>query len=268
MTLAPRRTCDTPIRANAVSRCEQKCGLLCPSCVRSKDGFATIHHVLCIAEYLTEIVLVRKFGTGLYGIRTMPSAKTVNLDAHAVATLRYIRASMDAAAGVAVPGSAGIAMGIVGFAAAAICLLPPLQRYWVFVWLSAAPLAAGVGGVLLARPNSPLAFVAQGTAGRKLAFCLLPSLFGGAAMTIVLWSGAHMSAIPGTWLLLYGCALISASVPTTTLVAWMGVSFVGLGIAALFAPFMVQMILLGLGFGGLHILFGILMGRIRNGRES
>jgi hypothetical protein len=198
----------------------------------------------------------------------MPSAKTVNLDAHAAATLRYIRASMEAAAGVAIPGSAGIVMGIVGLAAATICLLPALREHWHFVWLSAAPVAASAGTMLLARPASLLSFTARGTAGRKLALCLLPSLFAGAAMTAVLWSGDRMDAVPGTWLLLYGCALISASVPTTTLVAWMGLSFVGLGIAALFAPFVLQMILLGLGFGGLHILFGILMSRVGHGRES
>jgi hypothetical protein len=198
----------------------------------------------------------------------MPPAKTVNLDAHAAATLRHTRASMDAAARVAVPGSAGIVMGIVGFAAAAICLAPPLREYWHIVWLSAAPVAASAGGVLLARPASILSFTARDTAGRKLALCLLPSLFAGAAMTVVLWSGDRMSALPGTWLLLYGCALISASVPTTSLVAWMGVCFVALGIAALFAPFVLQMILLGVGFGGLHILFGILIGRGGDGRES
>jgi len=198
----------------------------------------------------------------------MASTKTVNLDAHAAATLRYIRASMDAAARVSIPGSAGIVMGIIGVAAAAISLAPPFKQHWHLVWLSAAPVAASAGGLLLTRPASLLSFTASGTAGRKLAFCLLPSLFAGAAMTLVLWSGDRMNAVPGTWLLLYGCALISASVPTTALVAWMGICFVGLGIAALFAPFVPQMILLGLGFGGLHIVFGILMGRIDNGRES
>jgi len=198
----------------------------------------------------------------------MPPPKTVNLDAHAVATLRYIRASMEAAAGVAIPGSAGIVMGIVGFAAAAVCLLLPLKEHWYVVWLSAAPVAASAGGMLLARPASLLSFAANGTPGRKLAMCLLPSLFAGAAMTIVLWRGERMDAVPGTWLLLYGCGLISASVPTTTLVAWMGISFVALGIAAHFASFVLQMILLGLGFGGLHILFGILIGRVGYGRES
>lgn len=198
----------------------------------------------------------------------MPSAKTVNLDVHAVATLRYIRASMDAAARVAIPGSAGIFMGLVGCAAAALSLSPPLREHWHWVWLSAAPIAAGVGAMLLARPTGLQSFAASGTAGRKLALCLLPSLFAAAAMTLVLWSGDRMSSIPGTWLLLYGCALISASVATTALVAWMGVAFVGLGMAALFAPFAIQMMLLGLGFGGLHIFFGILLRRIGHVRES
>lgn len=175
---------------------------------------------------------------------------------------------MDAAARIAIPGSAGIVMGMVGCAAAAMSLAPPFKDHWHLVWLSAAPLAAGAGCILLARPASLISFTAPNTAGRKLALCLLPSLFAGAAMTLVLWSGDRLSSIAGTWLLLYGCALISASVPTTALVAWMGVSFVGLGMAALFAPFAAQMVLLGLGFGGLHILFGILLGRVGHGRES
>lgn len=198
----------------------------------------------------------------------MPTAKTVNLDSHAVATLRYIRASMDAAARVAIPGSAGIVMGIVGCAAAAMSLAPALRPHWLLIWLAAAPLAACAGGFLLARPASIASFTSPDAAGRKLALCLLPSLFAGAAMTFVLWSGERPGSIPGTWLLMYGCALISASVPTMALVAWMGVWFVGLGVAALFAPFVVQMVLLGLGFGGLHILFGILIGRMEHGRES
>jgi hypothetical protein len=119
----------------------------------------------------------------------MPAAKTVSLDAHAVATLRYIRASMDAAGAVAIPGSAGMVMGIVGLTAAVLCFVPALRDYWFVVWLAAAPVAAGAGGLLLARPASLLTFAATGTPGRKLALCLLPSLFAGAAMTFVLWSG-------------------------------------------------------------------------------
>jgi hypothetical protein len=198
----------------------------------------------------------------------MPSAKIVNLDTHAVATLRYIRASMDAAGSVAIPGSAGIAMGIFGLATAALSLMPQLNTHWISIWLAAAPIAAVAGGLLLARPTSVASFIATGTPGRKLLLSLFPCLFAGAAMTAVLWSASLIVALPGTWLLLYGCALISASVTTKPIVAWMGSCFVVLGIVALVAPPAFHIPLLAAGFGGLHILFGILIGRGAHGHES
>jgi hypothetical protein len=198
----------------------------------------------------------------------MRAARPVSLDVHAVATLRYIRASMDAASSVAVPGSAGIVMGLIAFVAAGVSLVPSLQSYWLAIWLVAAPIAASAGAVLLASSASPTSLIASGAPGRKLAFGLLPCLFAGAVMTAVLWSAERTPAIPGTWLLLYGCALISASVSTTRIVAWMGSCFVAFGIAAFVVPPMLQIPLLALGFGGLHILFGILIGRGAHGRET
>jgi hypothetical protein len=198
----------------------------------------------------------------------MPPAKIVNLDMHAISTLRYIRASMDAAGSVAIPGSAGVAMGLVGLVAAGLSMMPKLASHRLLIWIAAAPIAALVGGLLLAKSGSVLSFVATGTPGRKLALGLVPSLFGGAVMTMVLWSANCIEAIPGTWLLLYGCALISASVSTIAIVAWMGSCFVGFGILALLAPVALHIPVLALGFGGLHILFGILIGRGAHVGES
>jgi hypothetical protein len=87
-------------------------------------------------------------------------------------------------------------------------------------------------------------------------------------MTAVLWSADRMTFIPGTWLLLYGCALMSASVSTMAIVLWMGLSFAVIGIAALFAPVALHVPLLALGFGGLHILFGILIARGSHARQA
>jgi Na+/melibiose symporter-like transporter len=96
---------------------------------------------------------------------------------------------------------------------------------------------------------------------RKFALCLLPSVFAGVVMTGVHWRSGDLQAIPGTWLLLYGCALISASVATTRSIAIMGASFVTLGVVALLLGSELQVFMLGAGFGGLHILFGLLIGR-------
>ena len=51
---------------------------------------------------------------------------TVALDSHALGTLQYIRASIDAAGLLAVPGSAGIAIGAVGILAALLVSLKAL----------------------------------------------------------------------------------------------------------------------------------------------
>lgn len=196
----------------------------------------------------------------------MPSAKTVSLDTHAIATLRYIRESMQAAGSVAVPGSAGIVMGFVGLAAMALSLMPGLESHWFVIWLIAGPIAALAGALLMTGSASVGSFIATGTPGRKLVLGLMPCLFAGTVMTAVLSSAGQIAAVPGTWLLLYGCALISASVSTKSIVAWMGTCFVALGVAAFIAPTALQIPLLGLGFGGLHIVFGILIGRGAHGR--
>ena len=196
----------------------------------------------------------------------MQSADAVRIDSHAVATLRYIRESMDAAASVAVPGSAGIAMGAVGILAMMICAAPGLREHWLAIWLASAALGGGLGFALVTRPASRRGLLLYGTPLRKFAQCLFPALFGGAVMTVVHLSYGNLHAIAGTWLLMYGCALISAGVAATRTIAIMGVAFVVLGLVSLFLPDGPQIYMLGAGFGGLHVLFGLLIGRARHDR--
>jgi hypothetical protein len=187
------------------------------------------------------------------------SAPTVSLDTHAAATLRYIRASMDAAGTVAVSGSAGITMGIVGLLAAALASMPSMRPHWLAVWLAAASVGGLSGGVLMARQASRQGFTLFGAPIRKFVLCLAPGLFAGGAMTLLLWQSGAVHAIPATWLLLYGCALVSTSAPTTKLVGVLGGLFAALGLATFWLPENLQTAALGLGFGGLHLGFGILI---------
>jgi hypothetical protein len=89
-------------------------------------------------------------------------------------------------------------------------------------------------------------------------------------MTAVHWSDGNLHAIPGTWLLLYGCALVAASAPTTRTftIGLLGGVFATLGLLALALPDSLQMLLLGAGFGGLHMVFGLLIGRTDRGRQA
>jgi len=191
----------------------------------------------------------------------MPPSNSVEIGAHATATLKYIRASMEAATALAVPGSAGFAIGMLGLLATALSSAPALQVHWLVIWLVAAVAAAVLGGLLMLQRSSLQGLALCGAPLRKFMLCLLPSLFGGAVMTAVLWVSGNLHAIPGTWLLLYGCALISASVPTTSVIAIMGSLFVALGLVAFALPDSLQVAMLGVGFGGLHLLFGFIIGR-------
>jgi hypothetical protein len=197
----------------------------------------------------------------------MRPGNTVQMESHAVATLRYIRESMDAAGSVAVPGSAGIALGAIGLAAALLASTPALRSWWLLIWLAAAVAGVAAGGAIMAR-QSALHGALFGAPLRKLVLCLLPGIFAGAVLTAVHWQSGNLHAIPGTWLLLYGCALVSTSAPTARIVGVLGALFVTLGLVAFWLPDELHIVALGAGFGGLHLVFGLLIGRKRHGRQD
>jgi hypothetical protein len=191
----------------------------------------------------------------------MHAGNAVHIDSHAVATLRYIRASMDAAASLAVPGSSALAAGSVGLFAAVISSIPGLREHWLGVWIVAAFVAASIGTVLLVRHSSAEALTIAGSPARRFALCFVPSLFAGAVLTAVHWLDGNVDAIPGTWLILYGCALVAASAATIRLIGYVGAGFFAVGLIAFFAPTELHIFLLGVGFGALHLLLGYLIGR-------
>lgn len=194
---------------------------------------------------------------------------TVALDSHALGTLNYIRASIEAAGAFAVPGIAGIAMGAVGAAAALISSVPGLTPHWLGIWLLAAGAASAVGVLLVAR-QSVRGFTLYRGPARKFVLSLCPALLAGAVLTEVLWQQGHTSLIPGMWLLLYGCAVLSASLMTIAAmmrpIAIMGALFVLCGLIAFQLPAHWHNFALGMGFGALHLIFGILIGRTDHGQ--
>jgi hypothetical protein len=192
------------------------------------------------------------------------SDNTVALDSHALGTLNYIRASIESAGAFAVPGIAGIAMGVVGLAATVVASLPALAAHWLDIWLLAAIAASAIGVVLVARQH-PRGFILYRGPARKFVLSLCPALLAGAVLTVVFREEGLTSLIPGMWLLLYGCAVLSASIMTSAamvrLIVLMGALFVVYGGIAFQLPLRWHNYTLGLGFGVLHLLFGFLIGR-------
>jgi len=185
---------------------------------------------------------------------------TVALDSHALGTLQYIRASIDAAGLLAVPGSAGIAMGAVGVLAALLVALKVVAVPWLEIWLIAGLVAVAAGTALMVYQVGSRGTALYRGPLRKFLMCLCPPLLVGAVLTWQLWLHGQSTLIPGVWLLMYGCAVMAASTLTRRALAVMGALLAVLGVIALQVPVIDQNAVLGVGFGGLHLLFGILIG--------
>jgi hypothetical protein len=187
------------------------------------------------------------------------------IESRALGTLAYIRASIESSSSLDVPGMAGIVVGLIGVLAAGAVSLPRWSPYWLDIWLCAAGAAFVLGGALVARQIMQRGRSRYLGPARKFVLCLCPALLAGAVLTLVLDSARLGSAIPGMWLLLYGCAVLSAStviVPgIARLIVVMGSSFIVLGSITFALPAAAHTLMLGLGFGVLHIIFGILIGR-------
>ena len=97
--------------------------------------------------------------------------------------------------------------------------------------------------------------------GRKVVFSLSPPLIAGALLTIVLVRARLTSAIPGSWLLLYGTGVVTGGMFSVPAVPLMGLCFMILGAAALFAPPAFSDWFMGAGFGVLHLIFGVIIAR-------
>jgi hypothetical protein len=201
----------------------------------------------------------------------MRSNNTVAIDSHALGTLNYIRASIEAAGAFAVPGTAGIAMGAVGIAAAGVASIPALSPHWLIIWLTAAAMGSGLGVVLIARHRSGKGLPLYRGPARRFVLCLCPALLAGGVLTGVLWQAGETRLIPGAWLLLYGCAVLSATLMTAAtmmrLIGMMGALFVVASGLAFELPPHWHNIVLGGGFGLLHLVFGLLIGRLDGGAE-
>ncbi len=188
------------------------------------------------------------------------------LSTHAIDNLRYIRRTLESSgAFTSVPGRGGMAMGIVALAAAFAAGRAGWDRHWLEIWVGAAAVAALVGGVAMWRKARGCGQRLSRGVGRRFLLGLAPPIAAAVALTAVLSDAGLAGAIPGVWLLLYGVAVLGAGAFSVPPVPLLGASFMALGLAAFVAPAAWANALLGLGFGGLHLLFGWLIARLHGG---
>ena len=180
----------------------------------------------------------------------------------AIDNLRFIRTTMEQAGSfTAVPGWGQVAIGLTALPVAWLAALQPTPLMWLLVWFGEAVIALSISAVTLVRKaraiNSPLV---TGPA-RRFALAFTPPFVVGALLTFALYSAEQVQLIPGTWLLLYGTGVVTGGAFSVRVVPVMGLAFLAVGTVALFAPPSWSAWCLAVGFGVLHIGFGLVIAR-------
>jgi hypothetical protein len=180
--------------------------------------------------------------------------------------LRFIRRTMERAGSfTAVPGWGGVGIGVAGTLGAVVAAQQETAEGWLAAWLVTAAVAILVGsGTMGWKAHRAGVSLVTGP-GRKFLLSFLPSVVVGMALTVALYLQAAASLLPGLWLLCYGASVVAAGTQSVRAVPLMGVAFLALGCAALATPAAWADVWLGLGFGGLHVGFGILIARRHGG---
>jgi hypothetical protein len=188
------------------------------------------------------------------------------LHAHAADNLRFIRDTMSRAGQfTAIPGWGGVVMGATALATAAVASRAANRRQWLLWWLGEAAVAIAIAAVTMSwkarRQEVPL----LAAPARRFAFAYVPPLAAGAVLTAAFVDGGLSARLPGCWLLLYGVAIATAGTLSVRVVQVMGLVFMALGAASFAAPAHFGDAFMAAGFGGLHIVFGVIIARSYGG---
>jgi hypothetical protein len=185
---------------------------------------------------------------------------------HAINNLRYIREAMErASAFTSIPGWGGVWVGITALGAAVLAQRVVYRREWLYIWLGEAVLAALIAGWTMARKARRANVSFTGAPARRFFMSYFAPLVAAAMLTLLLARFGFRGAMPATWLLLYGASFVTSGAFSIRVVPVMGVCFMLLGIAASFVPLAPANVLLGLGFGVLHVVFGFIIARSYGG---
>ena len=185
-------------------------------------------------------------------VEPIRNASPVPLHSHAIDNLRFIRETMERAGSfTAVPGWGGVAMGATALAAAGLASHAGSRSAWLLCWLIEGAIAVAIGMAAMFRKARAGDVPLWSAPVKKFVFSFVPPLIAGAALTVVLWRAGLISAIPGSWLMLYGTGVIAGGAFSVRVVPVMGLGFLGAGLLAIFSPpWLGPDFWLGLGFGG------------------
>lgn len=184
------------------------------------------------------------------------------LHERAMDNLKYIRETMErASAFTGISGWGQVVIGITALIASLISAPQKTFKGWLAVWVAEAVIALLIAGWSMDRKARAAKMPLLSGPGRKVAFSLSPPIFAGGILSVVLYRAGLTNAIPGLWLLLYGTGVVTGGMFSVSAVPIMGLCFMALGAAAFLAPAGLANWFMAAGFGGLHIVFGVIIAR-------
>ena len=180
--------------------------------------------------------------------------------------LQFIRHTMESVTSfTAVPGWGTVVLGMTAIATAILAGMVRSQVTWVLLWLGEALLAGVISLCGMVKKTGSLAKLATSIPARKCALSLVPPLAAGGVLTIVLMEEHLYQVLPGVWLMLYGVAVITGGAFSVRVVPVMGICFAIFGTIALALPASWANGVMAAGFGGLHVVFGLVIARRHGG---
>jgi hypothetical protein len=194
-----------------------------------------------------------------------PSPDPAGLHTRAMDNLSFIRKAMERAGSfTAISGWGIFVVGITALGAAALARRGG-RDFWLAVWMAEALVALLVAGAATVRKARVLQIPLLDTPAKRFALSFTPPMLAGALLTLALWRAGIDNALPGLWLLMYGAGVVTGGTFSVPVVPVMGLSFMGLGGAALFAPAAWGDWLMAAGFGGIHLVCGFVIARRHGG---
>jgi len=188
------------------------------------------------------------------------------LHERAMDNLRYIRETMErATAFTGISGWGEVAIGVTALIAAVLAANQTTFKAWLAVWIAEGLISLLLAGWSMDRKARAASMPLVSGPGRKAVFSLSPPIIAGGLLTLVLVRAGLTNLIPGMWLLLYGTGVITGGMFSVPVVPVMGSCFMLLGAIALFAPPALANWFMAAGFGGLHLIFGVIIARKHGG---
>lgn len=180
--------------------------------------------------------------------------------------LRFIRETMErSAAFTAVSGWGQVVLGCTAIGAAWVASHQVKPFAWLRIWLAEGLLAIAIGLLACTWKANRRGLPLFSGPARKVALGLAPPLVAGAFLTFLLFRSGLVWVLPAMWLLLYGAGIMTGGAFSVPTVPVMGFCFMLLGGLAVLAPVAWGNGFLAAGFGGLHIVFGLLIARRHGG---